>query len=437
MSWNDADLFPEQEAARRRGTRPGASVLLLVLVGLVVTFIIWAHYTEIDEITRGNGRVVLSSKTQVIQNLEGGILAEVLVREGDTVQKGDILLRIDSTIADAQYQKSRSEYLSLLGSIARLKAEVDDRDPVFPDELVREAPEVVKNEQSLFVNRRDEQSNELNILEHQALQKKQEVGELRSKVAGIEKTLDFLSQELALNRPLLETGAVSGSEILRLERLCSEQENALTTSRLAIERIKDAEQEAMQRVEAQRYIYRTEGLTKLSSLEAKLAVIREIATAERDRVRRTEVTSPVRGIVKHIRFTTPGGIIKSGDIIMEIVPIEESLLIEAWVSPQDVAFLHPGMQGMVRITAYDSAIYGGLEADLEKISADTFSDSRGSSFFRIHLRTRSTVFKKSGSSLPIIAGMDASVDILTGKKSILNYILNPIRRVQQRALTEK
>ncbi len=437
MSKQNLDILPEQEAARRRGIRPGASVLLLVMLGLVATFLLWAHFTEIDELTRASGRVILSSKTQVIQNLEGGIMAELLVREGDEVRVGGHLLRIDSTIADAQYQKSRFEYLSLLGTISRLKAEVNGKEPVFPDVLIREAPELVKNEQILFANRSDEQNNEQNILKNQALQKKQELKEIRAKVAGLKKSLDFLNQELILNRPLQETGAVSGSEILRIERLCAEQQSSVTISGLAIVRMEEAYREALQRVESQNYVFKTETLTKLSNLEARLAVVQEIATAEKDRVRRTEVTSPVHGIVKHIRFTTPGGIIKPGDIIMEIVPIEETLLIEAWVRPQDVAFLHPGLQCMVHITAYDPSIYGGLEANLEKISADTFSDSSENSYFRIHLRTKSTEFKQSGDSLPIIPGMDASVNILTGKKSVLTYILNPIRRVQQHAFTER
>ena len=436
-NWKNTELLPEAEAARRRRMRPAASLLLLAIILLIASFLTWAGFAEIDSVTRAEGRVVPSKKVQVIQNLEGGILLDLNVHEGDAVKHGQALLRIDSTIADARYQKSRAEYFQLLGEIARLRAESRGKKPVFPEELMNEAPEVAKNEMELFLNRKKELTNDLSILNRKVFQKRQELAELGAKAKGLERSLSFIKEDLDLNRPLLKTGAVAHTEILRLERSFSETESELRVTGLAIPRVQSALKETISRVKARKLDFKTEAFTMISEREARLVAIKEIATAEKDRVMRTEVLSPVDGIVKQIHFATTGGVIKPGDPIMEIVPAAETLLIEAWVMPQDVAFLRPGLPATVKITAYDPAIYGGLDATLEDISADTFSDGRSAGLYRIHLRTVTSVFEKDNKTLPIIPGMTASVDILTGKKTILDYLLKPILRGRERALRER
>ncbi|MBF0371098.1 MAG: HlyD family type I secretion periplasmic adaptor subunit [Magnetococcales bacterium] len=435
--WDQTDFFPEAEAARRRRPRLAAAGLLLLLLLLLATFAGWAGLTEIDEMTRAEGKVVSSSKTQIVQNLEGGMLGELLVQEGQTVDQNQPLLRIDSTIATAQLQKSRAEYLSLTGKLARLDGEIENRLPRFPADLLQEAPEVAQNEKALFQVRKQALTNELAILERQVGQRRQELVELQSKVTGLEKTAALLMEELTLTRPLLADGAVSKIDLLRLERQFAQQESELKVIKLAIPRVKSALKEAVGRVEGARLTFHSESLDLKNAVVARLSAIREVATAEQDRVRRTEVIAPVRGIVKVIHFTTPGAVIRAGEAIVEIVPIDDLLRIEAWVSPRDVAFLRPGLAAAVNITAYDAAIYGTLDAQLQEISADTFADEKGYSFFRIYLTTQNSGFGNPQNPLPIIPGMTASVDIITGKKTILDYLLKPIRRAQKRALRER
>ncbi len=434
--WKNADLYPEADAARHRNVRPAASLLLITLVVMFCAFIIWAGYTEIDSVTRAEGSIVPPRKTQVIQNLEGGILSDLKVHEGKIVKKDQILLQIDSTLADAKYQKSRAEYFQLLGEIARLRAESEGKRPVFPEELNRNAPKVAKSEMFLFSTRKRELSNNLKILQSKAFQSKQKLAELRAKEKGLVKSFQLLKEDLELNRPLVKSGAVSYSDILRMERAFADTESELQVTRLTIPRMVSAHEEAISRVKAKELDFKTEALTLLSGKEARLVAIREIATAEKDRVRRTEVVSPTDGIIKQIHFSTIGGVIRPGEPIMEIVPADKTLLVEAWVKPQDVAFLRPGLPATVNITAYDPAIYGGMDATLEGISADTFSDGRYAGMYRVHLRTATNIFEKNSETLPIIPGMTASVDILTGKKTILDYLLKPIRRGKNRALRE-
>ena len=430
------ELLPEAEAARRRKAHPASSLLLISIICMIAFFIAWAGFAEIDSVTRGEGQVISSSKTQVIQNLEGGILASVEVHEGDTVKKGQTLLHLDSTIAFARYQQVRAEYLGLLGTIARLKAESTDTDPVFPDELHKEAPNIVENEKVLLYTRKKENLNNIEIVEGQAFQRKQAVAELKVKRDGLKKTSALLKKELGMNRPLLKSGAVSEVDILKMERLYEEKLNELQITKIAIPKSEAALKESLQKVEAIKFKFRTDALALLNEKRTRLASIRDTATAEKDRVRRTQIVSPMSGIVKTIHFTTKGAVIRPGDPIMEIVPAEDSLLIEAWILPQDVAFLRPGLNANVSITAYDPSIYGTLDAVLENISADTFTNDRGISLYRVNLRAGTNRFGKKGKNLPIIPGMTASADILTGKRTILYYLLKPIHRMQNRALRE-
>lgn len=429
-----ADLHP----ARRHSRHAGASLLLMTIVLLVASAVFWARHAELDEVTRGQGRVVPSRKTQVVQNLEGGILEELLVREGEVVDAGQPLLRIDATIADAQYQKSRAEYLALLGRIARCRAEAEGlSEPVFAAEVVAEAPAVVANERDLFFIRQRQHRSEGIILDRQIFQRRQELTELEAKRGGLQKSCDLAARELRLSRPLLETGAASEAEVLHLEKILNGLESELETVTLAEPRVRSALKEAMERLDGHGLQYISEALAEVNTLEAKRAGIALVATAEVDRVRRTAVTSPVRGVVKQISFATQGAIIKPGEPIMEITPIEDSLLVEAWVRPQDVAFLRPGLPALVRITAYDFAVYGGLAATLQEISADTFNADGNGSFFRVHLRTRTDSFSVNGHLAPIIPGMIAQVDIITGKKTVFEYLMKPILRARQVALTER
>lgn len=437
--WQRADLFPQAEAAFQRRIDRTANRLLWALIALFAALITWAAYAEIDEATRAEGRIVPSRQTQVIQNLEGGILAELRVKEGERVKKGTLLLRIDNITSQAQYEKGRGEYFRLMGDIARLKAEIVGGTAVleFPEELQRDAPEVAKSEQQLFQLRQEQLDEDRSILKRQVFQRQQELAELDSKINGLQRSLRLSEEEWQLNRPLEKSGAISRMEMIRLERAVTDLKSDLETNRLAKPRGQAALEEARRRLHARQLEFRAQAGIDLANQEARLAAIKELAVAEADRVSRMEVIAPTHGIIKRIHFNTIGGVIQPGEAIVEIVPVEEKLQVEAWVNPADIAFLRPGLLARVGITAYDPEIYGMLQATLTDISADTFSTERGESFFRIRLHTDSDGLEYEGRKLPIIPGMNASVDILTGKKTILDYLLNPLRKVRDRAFSER
>ena len=439
-SSEDLRYMPDVEAAvRRRGNRFAYALTVMTFV-FIVTMLIWAHYAVLDEVTRGEGTVIPSSKTQVIQNLEGGILAEVLVREGDIVEKGDILVRIDNTAAQANFRDLQSQYFVLLASIARMEAELESRELVMPEEVLQEAPTAAANQSALFRLRQDQLRAHIRVLQSQAAQRKQEIKEMRSRSHQLQRSLDLAQQELAITQPLVNKGVLPRLDLIRIQREMTELEGERSSIRLAIPRLVTAVAEAEQRIEELVLATKAEVSNELNQARAEFNSVTETLFAGKDRVVRTEVRSLVRGTIKDIKHNTVGGVIRPGEDILEIVPLDDTLLIEAKIRPADIAFLRPGQEATVKITAYDFSIYGGLTAKLERISADTIrddEDQRGERFYRAYLRTDRNYLVRRGEELPIIPGMTATVEILTGKKSVLDYVLKPILKARDRALTER
>lgn len=433
----DVEFMRAVHAATRRGARPSAHLLLFIILLFFVAFVIWARQATLEEVTRGDAKVIPSSQVQVVQNLEGGILAEIPVRDGQIVEKDQVLLRMDNTQVAADYGETRARYLSLLAAVARLKAEVNGIDVDFSPEVLAEAPGVAADELALFSSRRSELQAELDILRQQEQQRRQELVELRGRLDGLQRSYELLNQELEITEPLAEKGVVSRVEFLRLQREANNTQGDLDATRLAIPRARSALGEASRRVENQIIKFRTDALGKLNRGKAELAAITEAITAERDRVFRTDVRSPVRGTVKQIMVNTIGGVVRPGQDLIEIVPLEDTLLIEARIRPADIAFLSPEQDATVKITAYDFSIYGGLKARVEDISADTIEDEEGKSFYRVRLRTERSYLGADENPLPIIPGMTASVDILTGEKTVWDYLLKPVLRAKARALRER
>ncbi len=434
----DFDFATEVEAALHQGPRPFAHILLFTVAGLFVAFVIWASFAEIDEVTRGQGRVIPSQQMQVVQSLEGGIVAETLVHEGDRVQQGQVLLRIDATNFASRVGELTSQHQQLTGQIARLRTEVaGDDDIAFPQDLVDHAPQVANAERSLFTARRNQLQSQLTILRQQAEQREQELSQLRATEVQQTGSLALARQELGVYAGL-SRGIVPQTEVLRARRQVNDLEGQLQTTRAAIPRAESAIREAHQRIEDQYLQFRSEAQAELNQRTAELAVIEETLRAARDRVARTDVRSPVNGVINRVHVTTVGQVVQPGGNLVEIVPIEDSLLIEARIRPSDVAFLHPGQEATVKITAYDFSIYGGLHGVLERISPDTITDQEtGESFYRITVRTEQTHLGTDDHPLPIIPGMVASVDILTGHRTILQYLLKPLLRARSEALRER
>ncbi len=371
-------------------SRAFTHVILWTSALFIVAAIMWANYAVLDEVTTGQGKVIPSSEIQVIQNLEGGIIKNIFVKEGEIVKKNQILMQIDNTRFMSSFDESERKMDALQLEIIRINAEMNKTPPLFPEVLKKAQPDLVKDQQSLYESR----MRELNQLQV---------------------TLDLAQKELDMTRPLLKTGSVSPVEVIRLDRAVNEIKGNIDK-------------------------FKSDELDKLNKARGELSALIEANKADKDRLTRTTVRSPVYGIIKQIKTTTIGGVVQPGSDIVEIVPLDDSLLIEAKIRPGDIGFIHPGQKAMVKITAYDFSIYGGLEGLVEQISADTIideTDKKNESFYMIRVRTAKNHLGTDKNPLPIIPGMLATVDILTGEKSVLAYILKPILKAKQSALRER
>lgn len=416
-------------------------VIRLTIWGIIAFFLfllLWANFAVIDEVTKGEGKAIPSSKVQKIQNLEGGIVSELYVKEGQVVEAGAPLIRLDDTRFQSNVGETETVRLSMLLRVERLSAEVDERELNFPADAVKEAPGQAASEKSLYQSRRQQLHDEIGGLQEQLIQKQQELREFTSKQAQYRQQLGLQRQEIAMSEPLVAQGAVSPVEVLRLKRAEVETRGQLDATTLAIPRAESAIKEVQRKIDETRGKFRSEALTQLNEARTELNKASATGKALEDRVSRTLVTSPVRGIVKQLMVNTIGGVIQPGSDMVEIVPLNDTLLVEAKIRPQDIAFLHPGQEAVVKFSAYDYTIYGGLKARLEQIGADTITDEdKKTTYYMIKLRTDRSHLGTDEKPLLIIPGMVASVDIITGKKSILSYLLKPIIRARAEALHER
>ena len=416
----------------------GQHALLLGIAAFFVFFILWANFATLDEVTRGQGKIIPSSEVQVIQNLEGGIVDEFLVKEGEEVQAGQIIMRLRDIDAASSYGANQSKYLGLLASVSRLKAEAEGLPtPDFPEEVIKGAPQNVTEELEAFKANRQSLASQTRVYEEQLAQRQQEVRELNTRAADIREVLRLSRSERDMIAPLVARGSAPKLELLQLERGLKEKETELNSLLSSLPRAQSAVQEAEAKINEVTNGAKAQAQTELSARVAEMNTLRETLGSLKDRKTRTEIRSPVNGTVKDIKINTVGGVVKPGEDLIEIVPKDDQLLIEAQIRPSDIAFLHPGQEAMIKITAYDFSIYGGLKGDLVDISADTIANEKGESFYRVRLRTHETVLKRKGEVLPIIPGMVATVDILTGKKTVMEYILKPFVKTLDGAMHER
>ncbi|WP_198325420.1 HlyD family type I secretion periplasmic adaptor subunit [Pseudomonas alkylphenolica] len=415
-------------------------IVRMTIWGVIAFFLflgIWANFAIIDEVTRGEGKAIPSSKLQKIQNLEGGIVAQIFAKEGQIVEAGDPLLRLDDTRFVSNVGETEADRLAMALRVERLSAEVEDRPLKIDEEIRKAAPSQAANEDALYQSRRQQLQSEIGGLQEQLVQRQQELREFSSKQAQYRNSLQLLRQEISMSEPLVAQGAISQVEVLRLKRAEVENRGQLDATSLAIPRAESAIKEVERKIDETRGKFRSDALTQLNEARTDLSKAQATGKALDDRVNRTLVTSPVRGIVKQLLVNTVGGVIQPGSDLVEIVPLDDTLLVEARIRPQDIAFLHPGQEAMVKFTAYDFTIYGGLKAKLEQIGADTITDEDNNTFYVIKLRTDRSHLGTDENPLLIIPGMVASVDIITGKKSVLSYLLKPIIRARAEALRER
>lgn len=408
------------------------------IIGFFVFLMLWANFAEIEEVTKGDGKAIPSSKIQKIQNLEGGIVAELFVKEGQIVDAGAPLIRLDDTRFVSNVGETEADRLSMLLRVERLSAEVDDRPLNFPADVLKAVPRQAASEESLYISRRQQLHDEIGGLQEQLIQRQQELREFVSKQAQYRSGLALQRQEINMSEPLVAQGAVSPVEVLRLKRAEVETRGQLDATTLAIPRAESAIKEVQRKIDETRGKFRSEALTQLNEARTDLNKAQATGKALEDRVSRTLVTSPVRGIVNKLLVNTIGGVIQPGSDLVEIVPLDDTILVEAKIRPQDIAFLHPGQDATVKFTAYDYTIYGGLKAKLEQIGADTITDEdKKTTYYIIKLRTERSHLGTPEKPLLIIPGMVASVDIITGKKTVLSYLLKPIIKARAEALHER
>mgnify|MGYP001828876387 FL=1 len=416
--------------------RGGRSLIWLTLI-LFVCAIYWASISEVEEVTRGLGKVIPSSQIQIIQNLEGGILAETYVNIGDIVDKGQLLMRLDEKRFSAPYKEYRLKYLALIARAARLIAETEITEMILPAELEQENAAIAAREWQLYNSRKEELATTIEILEEKAKQRRQDIAELEEKLTEVTRTYQLLKREIELTEPLVGQGAVSEVELLRLQREASTMLGDIAATKLAIPRVRSQLQEALKEIKEEQLQFSNSAKKELNEVQAELDALSATSVALADRLERTSIRSPVYGTVKQVLVNTVGGVIQPGMDLIEIVPLEDTLLVEAQIKPADIAFLRPEQKATVKFTAYDFTIYGGLEAQLEYISADSVIDEKGNAYYQVNVRTNQNYLMGKEGKMPIIPGMVATVDILTGKKTILSYLLKPILKAKQTALRER
>jgi membrane fusion protein, adhesin transport system len=438
-------MYSSYANSNEKPSGPSKTIFLLI-VAIFLIFILWAAFSKIDELARGNGKVIPTDKIQTVQSLDGGIISEIFIKEGDIVKFDDPLMKIDTTRFQATLEESKQEYFSLLALKTRLEIEstidIEQDLPklVFDEKILNDSSRYDINEKLLIENRFRELKSSINVLQNQKSQKIQELKEIESTIKKLNDSLGFIEEQRKTIRKLVERGIKSTFDLLDIEKEYNQTRGDLQTARLSISRSNFAITEAENRIKEKINIFKSEASNELQKTVSQINRFEAKLVGDRDRVAKTTITSPVDGIIKQLNFNTIGGVIQSGMDLIEIVPLSDALVVEAKIDPKDIAFINPSQKAIIKITAYDFSIYGGLEGKIVEISADTIVDKEskdGKSYYRVLVKTDKNYLERKGKKLPIIPGMIATVDIVTGKKSILDFILKPILKVKQDSLHER
>ncbi len=418
--------------------------ILLVSIGVVMLiFLLWANIATLDEVSRGTGRVIPSKEVQAIQSLEGGIIDEFLVKEGDEVKEGQVLLRIRNIQAKSDFDATMQKYLGLLAATERLQAEADGKpQPEFTDDVKKGAPESVTEEQNAFDANKKQQDSQASVLKDQLSQKQGEVEELQRRIADASSVLKLAQDERNMVAPMVEKGAAAKKELLQIDQKIASQRSELDSAAQAMPRTKAAVEEVKSRLQSQSNDFKASAQKELAEKTIELNTVKQTLAAYRDKSERTEVKSPVHGTVKDLKVFSVGGVAKPGETIMEVVPLEDELIVEANIQPRDIAFIHPGQKAIVRLTAFDFSIYGSLEGDVIEISPDSITNEKGEAFYHVRVKTKQTKLTDSGKSCAgrdcdVTPGMQATVDIVTGHKTVMTYLAKPFIKAAQEAMRER
>ena len=443
----------EVDAALARRPKFGIRMLSISVAVFFLCLIIWAAIADVDEVTHAEGSVVGSQRTQTIQNLEGGILRAVLVHEGQIVDKGTVLAQLDNEMAESAYRDAVNKAMENSLAVLRLESEIKGDPPVFPENIdawaekvigrrveaamLGRVNQIIQDQENAWHSRRDQLNAEIDVLQSQYKQRLHDVEELTARKLQLDRSLELSIEQRNTAYSLVQRNNFSKLEYLGMQQRVVELQGQIDSLAATIPKAKAAADEARQRIASRRAEHVAAVTEEINKRRQELNSLRESLSAGRDRVTRTELRAPVRSTVKQIYISTVGGVVKPGEPIMDLVPLDDTLVVEAKVKPQDVAFLRPGQEVMVKVSAYDFSIYGGLEGKLESISADTIEDKRGEHFYLVKVRTQKNAIVHHNEYLPIIPGMVVTADILIGKKTVLDYLLKPILKAKQNALRER
>lgn len=408
----------------------------IIIYSIFLTFaaiLLWAGLSSVDQVVNGIGKVIPSSGTQIVQSVDGGMVEEILVRESDVVTKNSVIVKIDPTRFSSFLGERKSQVMSLMAKAARLEALTSNVPYNPPAEVVAAVPDIVEHERRLYMTSLDEVNSSIAVARDRAAQRRQELIESTSRLAQLTTAHDLAQDELKATKSLLESGAVSPLEVTRLEKEVARAHGDKDQARAQVSRSKSAIQEAEGQIREIGLRYRNAWRNDLSATLAGLGSLTEGNKALVDRVSHSEVRSPINGTIKRLFVNTIGAVVVPGGAVAEIVSDEDELVVEAMLSPSNRAFVKPGQNVVVKFTAYEYAIYGGLDGTVEYISPDTITDGKGNTFYNVRIKTKETSF---GENRPILAGMVAQVDIITGKKTVLSYILKPLFRAKEKALKE-
>lgn len=413
------------------------NILLYVICVVVIAAITWSYFAELDERTRGVGRSIPSRQIQVVQNLEGGIVEEIRVLEGQTVTKGEILVTIDDTGIGSSYAENTSKTNELLAKSSRLRAESGITETVVDIEGDEKTAKLMENEKRLYATHLRQHKNKKSVLQQQLQQKEVELEDSEEDLNSFKVSLTMINRELELSRPLLKKHLLSELEFLQLEQRELKKKQEINRTLNRIEKFNLQIIEAQQKINELDEARHSKAMEELNAVMAEVNRLAFMQVAIEDRVTRTNVRSPVNGTVKQLLINTVGGVLKPGMDILEIVPNDKSVLIETKIKPSDIAFIYPGQKAVLKFTAYDFAIYGGLDGEVDHISADTISDEKGEEFYLVRIKTNENYLGTEDNKKNILIGMTAQVDIITGKKTVMQYLMKPILRAKNNALRER
>ena len=428
------DWVLEAEWSRIMQTPVKANGLLYLVSIVLFLLVVWSYFAEIDEVAKGDGKVIPSQQLQVLQSYDGGIVQDILVAEGQTVKAGQVLLRVDPTRFLSSLEENTTQFAALAAKVQRLSALTQGKALRFNKELQEQAPSIIENERKLYNSNLAELDEVAAGSDSRIMQRRQDVEEERANLSQYQNVLSLTRKELSVTKPLLASGAVSEIEILRLERQVVELEGNITKSKVAIERGLNAIEEEIIKKEESRLRLVNRWNQELTDATGEMATLQQSQTSLEDVVSQADIRSPINGTVQRLLINTVGGVITPGSAVVELVPQDDQLIVEAKVSPKDIAFIRQGQPAILKFSAYDFTIYGGMSAEVQHISADAITNDKDETYYLVRLETKRSI---ADESLDILPGMIVQVDILTGKKTVLNYILSPLFNVTASALRER